>query len=54
MTASTWFSLQFAVNHEVDGVVDHTPMKKVDWGKHQVITSHNYGSDRYNGIQLLT
>ncbi|EDV20248.1 uncharacterized protein TRIADDRAFT_61238 [Trichoplax adhaerens] len=52
MIASTWFSLQFAVNHEVDGVVDHTPNKKVDWGKHQVITSHNYGSDSYLALYL--
>jgi fatty acid desaturase len=63
-TCSTWFSLQFAVSHEVDECVEHEkglldtlkaneakPEKDqpatglIDWGSHQVRSSHNYGAD---------
>lgn len=53
ITASLAFVLQFVVNHEVEtavGVVsegnqakDVAKMHGIDWGEHQVITSHNYG-----------
>jgi fatty acid desaturase len=68
-TCSTWFSLQFAVSHEVDECVEHEKsvldtLKAneakgitkqgglVDWGAHQVLSSHNYGIDSLLSLQL--
>jgi len=52
-TASLVFVLQFVVNHEVESAVgsvsedlarqkDHAQLNLQDWGKHQVVTAHNY------------
>jgi fatty acid desaturase len=67
-TCSTWFSLQFAVSHEVDECVEHekslldtlkaneakgvTQTGLVDWGAHQVLSSHNYGVDSLLSLHL--
>jgi len=48
VVSSVWFSLQFAVNHELEAPVEFSESSgKVhgenrDWGVHQLLTSHNY------------
>jgi len=34
--------LQITVNHEVTDTMSRLPDEKIDWGVHQVLTSHNY------------
>lgn len=62
MTSSLWFSLQFAVNHEVVGAVQHSGLqfdgkravypRKRDWGVHQVVTSNGYSVDGHLALHL--
>jgi len=40
--ASLIVVLQITVNHEVTDTMDKLPNEKIDWGLHQVLTSHNY------------
>jgi linoleoyl-CoA desaturase len=55
-----WFALQFAVNHEVEECVGHEKslpfagqnMEKMDWGKFQVISSHNYAVESRLALHL--
>ena len=56
---SYWFSLQFVVNHEIpDNVLSYDltqrgeNITKVDWGVHQVLTSHNYSTGSYTSLNL--
>jgi len=57
---STWFALQFTVNHEIEACVRHlnehgTEMqgrKQEDWGVHQVLSSHNYAPDSLWALHL--
>jgi linoleoyl-CoA desaturase len=68
-TCSLWFSLQFAVSHEVEECVEQeksllnafnnnentgaaTQGGLVDWGAHQVLSSHNYGMDSLLSLHL--
>jgi len=37
--------VQISVNHEVPDTMNKLPEGKIDWGIHQVLTSHNYGVD---------
>jgi len=41
-TASMIVVLQIMVNHEVTDTMEKLPDGKIDWGVHQVLTSHNY------------
>jgi len=45
--ASLMLVIQIAVNHEVPETMSKTDPdnKKIDWGSHQVLTSHNFGVD---------
>jgi len=45
--ASIMLVIQIAVNHEVPETMSQTDpnKKKIDWGSHQVLTSHNFGVD---------
>ncbi|ETO19642.1 hypothetical protein RFI_17589 [Reticulomyxa filosa] len=51
LSSSMWFSLQFAVNHEIAEATLFSDLStKVhsqnrDWGEHQLLTSHNYSID---------
>eukprot|EP01135_Chromosphaera_perkinsii_P011506 Nk52_evm5s2426 gene=Nk52_evmTU5s2426 len=52
---SYWFALQFVVNHEIAENVlnyDVKGVSEVDWGKHQVLTSHNYSMGSYISLNL--
>jgi len=40
--ASLIVVLQITVNHEVPDTMAKLPHEKIDWGIHQVLTSHNY------------
>lgn len=58
VTSSVWFSLQFAVNHEVAGAMAHAGTqeglysKQRDFGVHQVLTSNGYGVDGFWSLHL--
>jgi len=45
--ASLMLVIQIAVNHEVPDTMSKTDPnnEKIDWGSHQVLTSHNFGVD---------
>ena len=57
---SVWFSLQFAVNHEIEEACNFSASVKEmdsvnadrDWGAHQVLTSHNYSIDSWLPLHL--
>jgi len=52
--ASLMLVIQIAVNHEVPEAMSKTnPYKtKIDWGEHQVLTSHNFGVDSKLALHL--
>jgi len=58
ISSSTWFSLQFAVNHEIEESILLSGSDKDvlngsrDWGAHQLITSHNYSIDFLLALHL--
>jgi len=52
--ASIMLVIQIAVNHEVPETMSQTNpnKKKIDWGSHQVLTSHNFGVDSALALHL--
>jgi len=44
--------VQISVNHEVPDTMSKIPEGKIDWGIHQVITSHNYGVDSLLALHM--
>ena len=58
IASGAWFSLQFAVNHEVAESVEHSGSASTvwseqrDWGMHQLLTSHNYSPDSPLALHL--
>jgi len=44
--------LQISVNHEVPETMNKLPEGKIDWGIHQVLTSHNYGVDSFLSLHM--
>lgn len=58
-SGSVWFSLQFAVNHEIEETLNlggdgpnDIWHKGRDFGLHQVMTSHNYSIDTFWALHL--
>jgi hypothetical protein len=51
---SLWFVLQFVVNHEVESAAATVinPAQSIDWGMHQVITSHNYAVESPMSLEI--